>query len=36
MLTDKAWAGDNYNVIKDNAENILGYFGADEMRAFRI
>lgn len=32
----KAWVGDNYNVIKDNSGNILGYSSADGMRAFRI
>ena len=36
MSAGKAWVGDNYNVIKDNSGNILGYSSADGMRAFRI
>ena len=36
MSAGKAWVGDNYNVIKDNAGNVLGYSSADGMRAFRI
>lgn len=36
MSAGRAWVGDNYNVITDNAGNILGYSSADGMRAFRI
>lgn len=36
MSAGKTWGGDNYNVIKDNSGNILGYSSADGMRAFRI
>ena len=32
----KAWVGENYNLIRDNAGNVLGYSSADGMRAFRI
>ena len=36
MSAGKAWVGENYNVIQDNAGNVLGYSSADGMRAFRI
>lgn len=36
MSAGKAWVGDNYNIIKDGAGNVLGYSSADGMRAFRI
>lgn len=32
MSAGKAWVGDNYNTIKDNAGNVLGYSGIDGMR----
>ena len=36
MSAGKAWVGDNYNIIKDGAGNVLAYSSADGMRAFRI
>ena len=34
--TGKAWVGEGYKSITDNAGNVIGYSSSDGMRAFRI
>lgn len=34
--TGKAWVGEGYKAITDNAGNIIGYSSSDGMRAFRM
>jgi len=34
--TGKAWVGEGYKAITDNAGNVIGYSSSDGMRAFRI